>query len=227
MALAMAGLVAPVRADDGRRTRIVLNEIATREVEQDTVAAELFVRAASESGQESQALVDTAIKAALEKVDATSGITHLARSGYRVFQEPEADDSAGAWVAERDLTIKAREIIVVLQLVSRLQADGLILRKLGYELSAEGRRAAENELAAESIEALRARGQKIAEGVGMRVDSIENLRVTGAGPVNGRPVQPDDQARPAGAEPELLPIALPNHEAVSVTVDVEVSLIGP
>lgn len=227
MALMMTGLVAPAQAQDGRRTKIVLNEIATREVEQDMLAAVLAVRAESGSGRDSQALADTAMAAALEKVTSSSGITHLSRSGYRIFQKRNAKGGAGAWVAERDLKIKSREIVTLLQLVGRLQADGLILESLAYELSAEGRRATESELAAESIEALRARSQKFADGLGMRVDSIESLRVAGTRTPGQAPIQHEAPAPPPEAKSGLLPIALPDHEVVGVAVDLEVTLTGP
>ena len=102
---------------------------------------------------------------------------------------------------------KAREIVTLLQLVSRLQADGLVLNSLAYELSAEGRRATENELAAESIEALRARSQKFAVGLGLRVDSIETLRVVGTR-TQGQPPAPHEAHAPATeAKSKLLPVA--------------------
>lgn len=221
--LVATGLITPAHAQDGRQTKLLLTEIATRVVEQDLLVAQLRLRAEAGSGEEARDLVDAAMHAATERVTASKGIRHLSKGGYRVFQG--RDDGAGAWIAEQDVTIKARESLPLLQLVGDLQADGLLLDKLVYELSREGRRTAEGELAMESIEALRARGNEIAEKVGMQVDWIETLRV--AGTLDGLPVQLEVQAPAPEAESEPLPIALPRRETVGVTVEAELSLIRP
>lgn len=211
----------PAVAQDPSRTRLILAETATREVEQDTLTAVLSVRATAAAASAAQAEVNRTMAAALERVRAVAAV-RPATGGYRVYQERDREGRPRSWIAEQDLRLEAKDAAALLELVGDLQATGLAVGGFGYALSAEARRALENDLALEAIAALRAKAERIAAAMAMRVDVIDTVRV---GDVGERPpIRPMFEARVAAAE-VAPPVALPDLEPVSVRVEAEITLV--
>jgi predicted secreted protein len=210
---ATAALAAPALADEAPRTKLVMSETATREVEQDTLVAILSARGEAAAPREAQATVNSAMTAAIKKARAVASI-RAATGGYRVYQERDNEGHPGAWIAEQDLSLTGQEAAALL--------DGLLLRGLTYQLSAEARRQVEDQLAIEAIGALRRRAEQVAGSMAMRVLAIETLRV---GEAPGEPpVRPMFRAAVAEAAPAPPPAALPDLETVSANVQAELVL---
>jgi uncharacterized protein len=217
----VALLAAPALAQEPERTRLVLSETATREVEQDTLVAVLAARAEAAAPREAQAAVNRAMTAAIERAEVAAGV-RAATGGYRVYQEYDREGRPDNWIAEQDLRLTAREAAPLLELVGALQEAGLILNGLAYELSAEARRTLEDELAIEAIEALRRRAEQVAATLAMRVETIAVLRV--GEPADEPPIHPmmrTTMAEAAAAPPS----ALPDLETVRANVEAELVLI--
>jgi predicted secreted protein len=103
-----------------------------------------------------------------------------------------------------------------------LQGKGLAVGTLGYTLSSDARRRVERELTAEALAALRARAEQVAEALGLRVAAIETLRVGGT--ALPPPLPRGMAMRADAAEAAPPPVALPDRETVSLSVDAEVRL---
>jgi len=203
-------------------TKLVLGETATREVEQDTLVAVVSARAQADVPREAQQQVNTAMTSAIEKAKGIEGI-RPSTGGYRVYQEYNSDGPTGQWIAEQDLRLRSQRIVAMLELVGDLQDDGLLVGNLGYELGPDARRKIEDELTIEAIGALRARAGQIAESMDMRIAGIETVRVGGA--MGEPPVQPMFRTTMAAeAAQSAPPVALPDLETVSVTVEAEIAL---
>ena len=219
--MAAAAHLPPAAAQEPERTRLVLSETATREVEQDTLVAVLAARAEAAAPREAQATVNRAMTAAIGQAEAVAGV-RAATGGYRVYQEYDREGRPDSWIAEQDLRLTAREAAPLLELVGALQEAGLILSGLAYQLSAEARRALEDELAIAAIEALRRRAEQVAATLAMRVETIATLRVGEA--ADKPPIQPmmrTTMAEAAAAPPS----ALPDLETVRASVQAELVLV--
>ncbi|HEX6143960.1 MAG TPA: SIMPL domain-containing protein [Geminicoccaceae bacterium] len=225
-------MLAPVPAlaqederEDDRGTRVVLDEVALREVEQDTLVAVLAARGEAANPRDAQAEVNEAIQDAIEQAEAVPGVRR-ATGGYRVYQEYDREGQPTGWVAEQDLRLTASEPAGLLDLAGRLQEGGLLLQGLAYELSRDARESLEDELTAEALSRLRQRADKVAEALGGEVERLLVLRV---GSVDSPPpIMPRMMEMRAMAEDAMPPpSALPDLETVSVRVEGEVRLTSP
>lgn len=213
-----------VPADDGG-TRIVLDEEAVREVEQDTLVAMLTAHAEAETPADAQAAVNRAIQAAITASEEVDGLRR-ATGGYRVFQRHDREGQPVGWMAEQDLRLTTREPAALLDLVGDLQGGGLLLRGLVYELSREAREGLEDELTGEAIRRLRERASRIAGDLDGEVARIARIRVGGVG--SPPPVMPRMmEMRAVADEAAAPPAALPDQETVRVRVEAEVVLTTP
>ncbi len=212
----------PAPADEPAQTRLVLSATATREVEQDTLVGMLSVRAVAAAAAAAQAEVNEQMTAAIAKARAVASV-RPATGGYRVYQEYDQDGRPRRWIAEQDLRLTGREPAPLLELVGALQADGLSVAGLSYQLGIEARRTIEDELAVEAIQALRTRAEQVAASLAMRVASIKTLQV--GAPPGEPPVGPLLRATVAEAAPAP-PVALPDLETVSATVSAELVLVA-
>ncbi len=220
LVLASSPLAVPLSAQVP--TKLMLGESATREVEQDTLVVVLAARHRAPDAREAQRVVNQTMTGAIEQARAVAGI-QVSTGGYRVYQEYDRDGRPRAWIAEQDLRLRSREAARLLELAGSLQDAGLILGGLSYELSAEARRALEDELTLEAIERLRARAERIATAMGMRVELIETLRIGSV--AEEPPVRPMFEARMADAAAMPPPVALPGTDLVEVGIDAEVALV--
>jgi predicted secreted protein len=222
LVMAAAIPVVSARAQAPEETRLVLGDTATREIEQDTLVAVVAARAQARSPREAQQQINAAMTAAIDKAKGREGI-RPSSGGYRVYQEYDRDGPTGEWIAEQDLRLRSQRIVALLELVGTLQDDGLIVGNLSYELSPEARRKIEDELTIEAIGTLRERAAQIAASMDMEIAGIDTVRVGGAlGEPPVRPMFRTTMAAEAAQSPP--PVALPDLEAVSVTVEAEVAL---
>jgi predicted secreted protein len=220
---ALTGTAAAQEPDDADRgTRIVLDEEAVREVEQDTLVAMLTARGETDNPRDAQAAVNAAIQAAIAASDSVEGLRR-ATGGYRVYQRYDRKGEPTGWVAEQDLRLTTGAHADLLDLVGTLQDEGLLLRGLVYELSREAREALEDELTAEALTRLRERAVAIAGTLGAEVERIARLRIGGVG--SPPPVMPQMMEMRAVAQESMAPpSALPDRETVRVQVEGEVVL---
>ena len=202
-------------------TQLILNETATREVEQDTLVAIVGAHGQSDDAREAQAMVNGAMTAAVEKARQVAGVRPTTR-GYRVYRRHDRDGKPQDWIAEQDLLLDSEEAAPLLELVGELQTDGLILKQLSYRLSAKVRRTVEDELTIEAIQRLRERAEEVASSVDMNVATIAVLQVGEAPQV--RPMMRSNAMADVAGASAAPPVALPDLQTVSATVRAEFTL---
>jgi uncharacterized protein len=217
-----AALAPLALADEPARTKLALSATATREVQQDTLIGVLAAHAEAPTAGAAQARVNGLMTAAIEKTRAVRSV-RAASGGYRVYQDYDKDGRPRRWIAEQDLRLTGTEAAPLLELVGALQPDGLNVNGLSYQLSAEARRAVEDELTVEAIQTLRNRAERVATSMGMRVLTIESLQV--GQPPGEPPIRPMLRATAAEAAPMPPPVALPDLETVSASVSAELVLV--
>jgi uncharacterized protein len=226
-ALAFALIVALVSPpalaqEEPAETRLVLNETASREVEQDTLVAVLVARDEAPSPREAQAAVNALMTAAIERARGVEGV-RPSTGGYRVYQHIDHAGERGDWIAEQDLQLVAADAAVLLELVGTMQDEGLIVGGLSYRLSPEARRALQDELTATAIETLLARAERVADAMTLEVLRIDTVRIGGV--LDQPPVRPMMMARAEAMDAMPPPMALPDQETVSVSIEAEVLLV--
>jgi uncharacterized protein len=199
-------------------TRLHLQESASREVEQNVLVATVQAHAEAAAPAEAQAAVNEAVAAAVDRVRAEAGI-RAATGSYSVYQRRDRDDRPVGWTAQQDLRLTSQDPAALLELAGSLQAMGLNLIGLGWQIDDETRRKVQRELTLAAIATLRERAQAIAASIEMRVANIDTLRVGGAmqGP---RPMMMRAEAM-ADAPP---PTALPDLETIEAHVEAEITL---
>lgn len=210
-------------ADEERGTLIVLDETAVREVEQDTLVAMLAARGEAPNPRDAQSEVNQAIQSAIEAAEQVQGVRR-STAGYRVYQEHDREGRPTGWIAEQDLRLTSGEAAALLDLVGRLQDEGLLLQGLSYELSPEAREALEDELTEEALQRVRERARRVAGSLGGEVERIRTLRLGGVD--SPPPVMPRMMEMRAAAADQSMPppSALPDLETVTVRVEAEVLL---
>lgn len=208
---------------DVSSTRLLLSETATREAEQDTLAAALVARAENLEPGPAQSAVNAAMAEALARVEESPSVRGVTGS-YWVQERRGRDGVRIAWVAEQELRLRSGDAAELLDLTGRLQDQGLILRSLAYELSREARQELEDQLVLEAIARLRTRADVIAGALDLQLERFDTVSIGGSGGPVPRPFLDTRMAAAAEAMPP--PMATPDLEAVSVTVDAEVFL-GP
>jgi predicted secreted protein len=221
-AVAPAAAQEQPKAENGAKgTRIMLDQTAVREVEQDTLVAMLQAHAEAPEPRAAQDQVNQAIEQAIATAATAAGVRR-ATGGYRVYQKYDAKGNTDGWIAEQDLRLTGSDAAEMLDLVGQLQDRGLLLQGLAYELSRQAREALEAELTSQAIEQVRARAEAIAATLDTTVARIETLRIGG---VDVPPPMPRMmEMRAAQADSMAPPSALPDLETVTVRVEAEVAL---
>jgi uncharacterized protein YggE len=116
------------------------------------------------------------------------------------------------------LTGKAAD--VELKLAGALQNDGLLMSSIGYEVSPETVRGAEEDLTAEALAGLAQRASSVADRVHLSVLHYRDLQV-GNAETGGPPPLPRFAAMAMPA-----PVAQPGEAVIRVTVTADL-LLGP
>ena len=110
-----------------------------------------------------------------------------ARSGnYQTYPE-YADGRITGWRVSQELRLEGSDFAAVTELVGKLQSD-LLVRSLSLGLSPEARRAAENTLIVEAIDAFRQRADIVRDALKAKSYGIRELQLSSGGDFVPRPV---------------------------------------
>lgn len=218
-ALALLAGAGAARAE----TLLRLAETATVMVQPDELAADLAAQASAATPQEAQARVNAAVTAALAIVRDAQGVT-VATGRYSVWQvrEPPHPGQSAArpaemWQASQVVTLRSADGSATLALVGRLQAQGLAVQSLGWQVSPAGSRRARDEARRRALGALRARCEVAAKLLGLRFEEFRSVDLN----PESAPV-PRPRALMAAAMPT--PNALAEAVPISATVTAEAAL---
>ncbi len=120
-----------------------------------------------------QRRVNTLMAGAAAEAHRVAGVT-AAFGAYGVSAD---DHRPPTWTARQSLDLRGTEADSLLDLAGRLQAAGLVIEWLGWQLSDARQEAAQDEATAAALAALRHRADLAAHALGMEVDHVEDVRL--------------------------------------------------
>ena len=211
--LACALFALPALAD----TSIHLDQQAQKVVPRDRLQADLRVEASGPDSRAVQDEVNRHMATALAKARKNGALT-VQSGGYGVYRDQPQKGVPEVWHASQSLTLVSKDFDAVLKLSGELQNDGLVMSALRFSLAPEALRAAQSDLTAQALSALRDRAGEVAADLGMSVAQYKDIVVGNAaeGYESRRPVM---FAKAASAP---LAVAPPEAEAGESTITLSV-----
>ena len=203
---------------DQRATVLHLSQTAERTLARDLLRVELRVEETGSDPRAVQSAINRRMTAALDRARQAEGV-RVETGSYHVGEE-RPPNRAATWRGSQSLILKSKNPDATLKLVGALQSDGLSTASLGYEVSPEIVRSAQDDLTAEALAALDRRAASIAEATHLAVSRYRDLRV-GNAETEGRPVPRFGGAAMTAGAP---PVAEPGEAVVRVTVEAELLL---
>lgn len=168
--LLLAALLLPVTAMAQSETRLRVSESGSVTVQPDELVASLRVEARADTAAEAQARVNRAMEAALAAARAVSG-ARVTTGNYGARTDRDKQEV----VAQQSLNLRGG--VALVELVGRLQADGLLLDQITWQLSEAAARQGRDEATRAAIRAVQERGAAIARDLGLRVSAMRDLYV--------------------------------------------------
>jgi predicted secreted protein len=221
----------PVAAPgEERATTVTLGETARREIRQDRLRMHLRIEQMGTDATRVQAEVNRRMAIALDKARAATasapdGGVRVETGGYWVHQERIGDTREMRWRGAQTLTIAGTDAAAILALGARLQADGALAGGLGWELSAERRRGAEDELTSEAIARLRARASTVAGALGGSVMRFARIAIGDTGGERPQTILRAMAAPAARSGATSDPVAMaaePGFETVQIAIQADI-----
>jgi predicted secreted protein len=219
LSLGLGDPAAAVAQDvDQRATVLHLSQTAERTLARDLLRVELRVEETGPDPRAVQSAINRRMTAALDRARQAESV-RVETGSYHVGEE-RPTNRAAIWRGSQSLILKSKNADTTLKLVGALQSDGLSTASLGYEVSPETVRSAQDDLTAEALAALDRRAASVAEATHLAVLRYRDLRV-GNAETEGRPVPRFGGAAMAAGAP---PVAEPGEAVVRVTVEAELLL---
>ena len=205
-------------------THLHLTAEGSASVSPDELVAELVAQATSASAVDAQTKVNALMKRALEEAATVAGVVALA-TGYAadpvdlnapVGQSEHPGLQRPGWQARQVLVLRSPSGDRLLDLVGKLQGEGLTVSGLNWQLSAELRRKAQDAAMAAALKELQIRAAAAASVLTLRLDHIQDVQV------NMRDLGP---ARPMMAlRAAVPPQATPAPQAVTSEASADIVL---
>lgn len=186
-----------------RYNTVTLQASAQRELPNDLLDATLYVEVNDPTPAGAANAVNATVNAALQTARDYDAVR--ARSGNsRTFPIYTRGNQLQGWRGRGEVRIESKDFEAASTLIGKLQ-ERMQLGGIQFSVSADARRAAENELIGEAIAAFKARAEIVKAALGGRAYKLQNLDVSSAR--NG-PVPRLAMARAAPAAQEVAPPAL-------------------
>ncbi len=182
----------------------------------DLLVALLQAVGSGASASAAQQQVNAAVSAALTRARDVAGIT-VSTQQYTTWQPKEQ----GRWQASHTIMVSSHDGPALLTLAGQLQASGLAVTELDWQLSPDASRKARDEAMREAIAHLRARADDAAGLLGLRFELFQ--RVSIASP-EAMPV-PRMAAMAMAAAPPTPPSAVAQDVPVSSTAEADAVLV--
>lgn len=209
--LAAPSALGPALAQE---TLLRLSETAERTVRADQLVAVMRAQATGGSVAAVQEQVNRQVAAALEKARAVPGVT-VATGSYWTGR---TGDRREQWQSSQEIRLTATEASpALLDLAGALQAQGLAVSRLSYEVSRALARREREAVTAEALEGLKERAERLAGVMGMAFAGFREVRVDASRYV---PPMPRAMASPmAASSAPTPPAAEPSDVPVTATVE--------
>jgi predicted secreted protein len=212
-------LAAPALAQPAPAPTVLhLTQTAETKVVRNLLRVELRVEETAPDALTVQAAINRRMAAALDQARRVLGVS-VETGSYEVGEE-EPQHGPAQWRGSQSLILSGSAADAVLKLAGELQAQGLVMSSMAYEVSPETVRGAEQDLTAEALAGLRERAASIADRLHLAVLGYRDLRVGNA--ETGAPPMP----RFAAALAMPAPVAAAGEAVIRLSVEAEV-LLGP
>ena len=143
---------------------VTVSASASAKVANDRMHAVLRAEADNADAGAAANIVNAKIGKAMDEARAVTGVD-VSSAGYSTYQVSEPNHPPH-WRVVQSITLDGKDFASIAALVTRLQAQGLLLSGLDFSVSRDARRAAEDRLTGEAIHAWQQRAQAAAQGFG-------------------------------------------------------------
>ena len=220
LALAILAFAGPAPAADPAPSVtpvVTLTASATANIPNDRMYAWLRVEVDNADPARAAAEVNAKMARALVRAKATPGV-EVSTSGYSSYQVTEKLQPT-RWRVTQTLNLEGSDFATMAALVSKLQADDLLLLSgMNFAVSPDARRKAEDALTQQAIKAWAARAQNAARGFG-----YESWRIGKVAIQTGDYLRPQPMFRTAGV---AMAASAPPVAVEGGNTDVTVSVTG-
>lgn len=165
---------------------VQLQADAQREVPNDTLTAQLYVEAADAVAAQVANTLNRTINEAL-KIAADSKTVRVRSGNSQTYPVNDRNQKLTGWRGRAELRLDTRDFQAGAALIGRLQST-LQLSGMSFSVSAEARRAAENELITEAVAAFRIRADIVRQALGGRGYRVRNMAISSGGFTPPRPI---------------------------------------
>ena len=178
LVLALPSVAADANSSLPGKTEIHLSQQAVRILARDRLRATLRIEAKGNNGRQIQQEINKRMAASLEMAKKSPAV--IAETGsYTVHQNYNTKD-ANLWEGSQTLTLSSEDFDAVLNLVGDLQNNGLLMSEMQFFLAPETLTAAQDDLTAAALTALRTRVDSVASDLNMTVDHYRLISIGNA-----------------------------------------------
>ncbi len=198
-------------------TVLRLSETGIVSVRPDRLVAGMRFEINGPAAPDVQARVNAAIATAVDLARKTAGIT-VVTGAYNVWQVQATAQAGKHWQGSQIINLTGSDGATLLSLVGALQAQGLAMQQLGWQMAPATARAAQTEATRLAVTQLRGRADTVAAALGMVFVSFRAVNLDpGSGPMPRAMVAMPMPPPMAGRE-----MPAPVAEATNVTVEARV-----
>jgi predicted secreted protein len=183
LALAIAGAAAAQPFPPDPKNRASFSVERSREVANDWVTAVIGTSDEDSDAARLGDRVNQTMNWALGEAKQARGVS-VKSGGYTTHPVHDKNGKIARWAASQDLILEGSDVDAVSELVGKLQSK-LLLRSIGFSVSPETRRKAEDVLIGEVLTAFQERAKHVSAGLGARDYEVVSLslQTPGGGPV--------------------------------------------
>jgi uncharacterized protein len=216
----LAALLLFAAAAANAQTVLTLSESAEREIVQDRLTVSLRAEANAATAAAAQAEINRRMEAAVTRAKTVAGVA--VQTGGAWAHEERVQGRPVRWRAVATLDLVSSDAASLLALVGGLQETGLAISGMGFDLTREAARAAQDALTEEALARLQVRAARVAAALDRRVAAIAKIRIGETGNAMPQPRLAMRAAAMADASPA--PVAEPGRTSVRIDVEAEILL---
>jgi uncharacterized protein len=216
----LAALLLFAAAAANAQTVLTLSESAEREIVQDRLTVSLRAEASAATAAAAQAEINRRMEAAVTRAKTVAGVA--VQTGGAWAHEDRVQGRPVRWRAVATLDLVSSDAASLLALVGGLQETGLAISGMGFDLTREAARAAQDALTEEALARLQVRAARVAAALDRRVAAIAKIRIGETGNAMPQPRLAMRAAAMADASPA--PVAEPGRTSVRIDVEAEILL---
>ncbi|HSS45798.1 MAG TPA: SIMPL domain-containing protein [Burkholderiales bacterium] len=188
-----------VRAEEPPRyNEVDLQAEAQREIQNDVMAVTLYAEQNGENPAQVANAVNKIVNSALRTAAEVKGVKAVT-GGYQTYAIYGKNNRLESWRVRSEIRLESKDFGAASNLIGKLQSS-MQLSYLGFTVSPEARRQAENEMIAEAIAKFRSRADIVKQSINGRSYKIRRISVNTSGfhprPVLARALAAQEVAAP-------------------------------